>query len=103
MSRAYRLRMLSFAGAAALVAACSNGTGDGRMQDPSGKIGVSGFAGKPLAAQAAPAGVTVDRIDRRLRGVSGPVDVWVTMDAPSLATQQAKLAGTAGVEKAKQL
>ena len=31
------------------------------------------------------------------------MDVWVTIDAPSLAAQQAKLAGTAGIEKAKQL
>jgi minor extracellular serine protease Vpr len=94
--------MLSFAGTAVLVAACGNGTGGG-MQDAPKDVGVSGFAGKPMTAQPAPAGITVDRIDRRLQGASGPVDVWVTMDAPSLATQQAKLASTAGVEKAKQL
>lgn len=73
------------------------------MQESPGNVGVSGFSGKTLTAQPAPAGITVDRIDRRLRGATGPVDVWVTMDAPSLAAQQAKLAGTAGVEKAKQL
>lgn len=73
------------------------------MQDSPATVGVSDFSGKTLRAQPAPAGVTVDRIDRRLRGASGSVDVWVTMDAPSLATQQAKLAATAGVEKAKQL
>lgn len=73
------------------------------MQDSPSNVGVSGFSGKTLTAQPAPAGITVDRIDRRLRGATGPIDVWVTMDAPSLATQQAKLAGTAGVEKAKQL
>ncbi len=74
------------------------------MQGSPENVGASGvIAGKPLAAQAAPAGITVERVDRRLRGASGPVDVWVTMDALSLAAQQAKLAGTAGVEKAKQL
>lgn len=73
------------------------------MQESPSNVGVSGFSGKTLTAQPAPAGITVDRIDRRLRGATGPVDVWVTMDAPSLATQQAKLAVTAGVEKAKQL
>lgn len=73
------------------------------MQGSPATVGVSDFSGKTLRAQPAPAGVTVDRIDRRLTGASGSVDVWVTMDAPSLATQQAKLAATAGVEKAKQL
>lgn len=73
------------------------------MQDSPATVGVSGFSGKTVRAEPAPAGMTVDRIDRRLRGASGSVDVWVTMDAPSLATQQAKLAATAGVEKAKQL
>ncbi len=103
MSRANRLRILSFAGAAVVVAACGNGPGEG-VQDAPENVGASGvFTGKPLKAQAAPAGITVDRIDKRLRGASGPVDVWVTLDAPSLAAQQSKLAGTAGVEKAKQL
>jgi minor extracellular serine protease Vpr len=56
-----------------------------------------------LNARAAPPGITVEKIDRRLQGASGPVDVWVTIDTPSLAAQQTKLAATAGVEKAKQL
>ena len=47
-----------------------------------------------------PAGTSVERIDRRLQGAKGPVDVWVTIDAPSMAAQQAKLASAAGVEKA---
>lgn len=102
MSRMDRLRALSLAVAAAIVSACGSGTG-GDMQDLSGTPAASGFAGKPLMAQAAPSGITVDRIDRRLQGASGPVDVWVTIDAPSLAARQASLAGAAGVEKAKQL
>jgi subtilisin family serine protease len=62
----------------------------------------SGASGK-LTAQAAPAGTTVERIDRRLQGAKGPVDVWVTIDAPSVAAQQAKLASAAGVEKASKM
>jgi minor extracellular serine protease Vpr len=103
MSRANRLRMFSFAGAAVLVAACGNGPSSGVQDTPASVGGSSVGFGKPLHAQATPAGITVDRIDRRLQGATGPVDVWVTMDAPSLAAQQAKLAGTAGIEKAKQL
>ena len=103
MSRANRLRMFSFAGAAVLVAACGNGPSSGVQDTPASVSGSSVGFGKPLLAQATPAGITVDRIDRRLQGATGPVDVWVTMDAPSLAAQQAKLAGTAGIEKAKQL
>jgi len=59
--------------------------------------------GKALNATAAPGGITVERIDRRLQGAAGPVEVWVSMDTPSLAAQKAALAESAGVEKAKQL
>jgi minor extracellular serine protease Vpr len=45
-------------------------------------------------------GATIDRIDSRLRGTSGPVDVWVSLDQDSIAAAQAKLAkaspGTTG-------
>lgn len=105
MRRIYRLRALSLVVTAAIVSACSSGTGDD-MHDVSASAapsGVTGVAGKPLMAQPAPSGITVEKIDRRLQGARGPVDVWVTIDAPSLAAQQAKLAATAGVEKAKQL
>ena len=95
--------MISFAGAAVLVAACGNGPGSGAQNAPA-SVGVSSVgSGKPLNAKPTPAGITVERIDRRLQGATGPVDVWVTLDAPSLAAQQAKLAVTAGLEKAKQL
>jgi len=63
----------------------------------------SGASGKLLNAQAVPAGTTVERIDRRLQGAKGPMDVWVTIDAPSMAAQQAKLASAAGVEKASKM
>ncbi|MGH8235865.1 MAG: hypothetical protein ACREXP_02445, partial [Steroidobacteraceae bacterium] len=38
-----------------------------------------------------------------MQGAKGPVDVWVTIDAPSMAAQQAKLASAAGVEKASKM
>jgi minor extracellular serine protease Vpr len=103
MRRTNRLRTLSFAVTAAIVSACSSGSGDDPQDLSSQTATMASVAGKPLNAQPAPSGVTMDRIDRRLRGATGPVDVWVSIDAPSLAAQQAKLAITAGVEKARQL
>ena len=103
MSRMNRLRVLSLAGTAALISACGSG-GDGDM------LGA--------AVAAAPSGVrrqTADRPSRArrhslskeltgaCRAPTGPIDVWVTIDAPSMAAQQAKLASTAGVEKASKL
>ena len=55
MSRANRLRMISFAGAAVLVAACGNGPGSG-VQDTPASVGVSSVgSGKPLNAKPTPA------------------------------------------------
>lgn len=102
MSRMNRLRVLSLAGAAALISACGSG-GDSNMLDAAAAATPSGASGKLLTAQAVPAGTTVERIDRRLQGAKGPIDVWVTIDAPSMAAQQAKLASTAGVEKASKM
>lgn len=105
MRRIYLLRTLALAATAFTLSACSNGTGGETQGAPAQGLGLDAgsFAGKPHMPQATPPGVTVERIDRRLQAASGPVDVWVTMDTPSLAAQQAKLAVSAGVEKAKQL
>jgi minor extracellular serine protease Vpr len=104
MSRMNRLRVLSLAGAAALISACGSGSGgDGNMPDAAAAVAPSGVAGNLLTSKAVPAGTTVERIDRRLQGAKGPIDVWVTIDAPSLAAQQAKLASAAGAEKASKM
>ena len=101
MSRMNRLRVLSLAGTALLVSACGSGSG-GEMLGATTNAVPSGASGK-LTAQAVPGGSTVERIDRRLQGAKGPIDVWVTIDAPSMAAQQAKLASAAGVEKANKM
>ncbi len=101
MSRMNRLRVLSLAGTALLISACGSGSG-GEMLGATTNAVPSGASGK-LTAQAVPAGSTVERIDRRLQGAKGPIDVWVTIDAPSMAAQQAKLASAAGVEKANKM
>src|SRR5678815_78122 len=103
MRRFNRLRVLSLAVTAAVVSACSNGTGDEMQGAPVSAAPSGVVTDTRLNARAAPPGITVEKIDRRLQGASGSVDVWVTIDSPSLAAQQAKLAATAGVERAKQL
>lgn len=100
MRRTNRLRVLSLAVTAAIVSGCG---GSSDSMTPSAKSPASTSIGKPLNAVAAPAGVTTERIDRRLQGMSGPVDVWVSMDTPSLAAQKAAIAASAGVERAKLL
>lgn len=102
MRRIYRLRAASVAVTAVIVSAC--GGGGGGDNDPLGMPApTSAVIGKPLNAVAAPSGITATKVDSRLQRATGPVDVWVTMDAPSMAAQQAVLAGSMGVEKAKQL
>src|SRR5688572_714968 len=102
MRRTYRLRVFLLVVTAAIVSACGSST-DSDSPVPSAKAPASTTIGKSLNATAAPGGITVEKIDRRLQGASGPVDVWVSMDTPSLAAQKSALAASAGVEKAKEL
>ncbi|HEY6640809.1 S8 family peptidase [Povalibacter sp.] len=104
MRRAYRLRPLSVAIAAVIVTAC----GSGNSPDPMSQAASKGqpsvtSAGKPLRATPAPAGITATRVDSRLQRASGPVDVWVTLENPSIAAQVAMVAATEGVGKSKEL
>jgi subtilisin family serine protease len=61
----------------------------------------------PASAQAAahmvaaPPGLTISKVDDRLKKAHGQIDVWVTLDTESLAARQAALAGSAGIERAK--
>lgn len=98
MRRTKRLRVLSLAVTAVIVSAC--GSSNDSMS-PSAK-GPATTLGKPNTT-AAPGGITVEKLDRRLQAASGPVEVWVSMDTPSLAAQKAAIAKQAGVNKAKLL
>ena len=89
MRRIYRLRALSLAATAAIVSACGGSSGSDSMTRCRRRGLGRGFVGKPVNAVAAPAGITVNKVDSRLQRATGPVDVWVTMDAPSMAAQQA--------------
>ena len=103
MRRTYRLRALSLAVTAIIVSACGGGSGSDSLTLSSKGPASTDVVGKPLNAVPAPAGITVNKVDSRLQRATGPIDVWVTMDAPSMAAQQAVLASSAGVETAKQL
>ncbi len=98
MRRTKRLRVLSLAVTAVIVSAC--GSSNDSMS-PSAK-GPAATLGKPNTT-AAPGGITVEKLDRRLQAASGSVEVWVSMDTPSLAAQKAAIAKQAGVKKAKLL
>ena len=104
MRRTYRLRPVSAVLAAVIVTACGSGSSP-PPADPtvwSGKAAVTS-GGKPLRAVPAPAGITTTKVDSRLQRASGPVDIWVTMDTPSIAAQVAAVAATEGVGKSKEL
>lgn len=51
-------------------------------------------ASSKVRATAVPiaGGATIDRVDARLRGASGPVEVWVSLDQESMAAAQVHLA-----------
>ncbi|MBB6093768.1 subtilisin family serine protease [Povalibacter uvarum] len=99
MRRTKRLRVLSLAVTAVIVSACGSGSND--SMSPSAK-GPATTLGKPNTT-AAPAGITTEKIDRRLATASGPVEVWVSMDTPSIAAQKSAIAASAGLRKAKLL
>jgi hypothetical protein len=99
MRRIYRLRALSLAATAALVSASGGSSGSDSMNASAKGLGTDSV-GKLVNAVAAPPGITVNKVDSRLQRATGPVDVWVTMDVPSMAAQQAVLASSVGVEKA---
>ena len=102
MRRIYRLRALSLAATAAIVSACGGSSGGDSMNASAKGLGTDSV-GKLVNAVAAPPGITINKVDSRLQRATGPVDVWVTMEVPSMAAQQAVLASSVGVEKATKL
>ncbi len=96
------LRPFGVAVTAFIVSACGSSYDS---NPPSASANGPAFADSAIGlpnAVAAPPGITVEKIDSRLQRATGPVDVWVTMEVPSVAAQQAQLAGSTGEETAKQ-
>ncbi len=94
--------------AAAVLAACGGGGGseDGTRQalaaqpSTSSQLSRLGIERVPQAATVSAAAVKA-RVDRRLEGRSGQVDVWVQLDQHSLATTRATLSRTLGIPRVR--
>jgi minor extracellular serine protease Vpr len=82
------------------LAAC--GGGQDNSSEPAAQAGAARSEGAS-ARLALPAGEVVARkIDPRLRGARGPVEVWVSFDEPSVAALQAQRAAALGVGEGEQ-
>ena len=100
-------RIAMLIAAAALLNACGGGSDQAESQAPaSNEPMASATAVQTRKFQspnrvAAPQGIVTNRIDSRLRGRSGEVEVWVTLDQNSVAAQRAALAETSGIATAE--
>jgi subtilisin family serine protease len=85
--------------AAWLLAACGGADAPGAAGD-SLKSGSSAATSRITSAHRvpAPAGLELNRLDMRLRGVKGPIAVWVSLDQNSVAGQRAALAAATGLD-----
>jgi minor extracellular serine protease Vpr len=84
--------------AAAVLAACG-----GSQDSPSSSAAQTNAAVNPssstLSKLALPAAASVgEKVDHRLKGAQGPVEVWVSFNEPSMAAMQVKRASALGLE-----
>ena len=110
MNRWHSWLVLGTVATGSLLSSCGGGGGNqgGSAADGAGATSSESFEAPRKATiagvrVAAPAGLTLDKIDGRLKRASGPVDIWVTLDADSLAAGQAALAASAGIDRPKAL
>ncbi len=90
------LRQVTAIGAAALLVACGGGSEEGKSES-SGTPNVADARLGALAIKGTDTDST--KIDRRLGSVRGPVEVWVSLDQPSMAQKRAELAAQSGMER----
>jgi minor extracellular serine protease Vpr len=93
-----RLSVGTLGAAAIFLSACGGGGNEAASSAES--LSAPGRATVAGVRAAAPANA---KVDARLRTARGQVDVWVSMDQEAVAGQQAKLAESAGVERARAL
>ncbi len=109
-------RIATLIAAAALLNACGGGSDQAesqasasnasqqaaarQRQDVRRKSAASSISSSPHRV-AAPAGIVINRVDRRLRGRSGEVDVWVSLAQNSVAAERAALAESSGMATAQ--
>ncbi len=93
-----RLSVSMLGAAVIFLSACGGGGNEAASSAES--LSAPGRATVAGVRAAAPANA---KIDARLRTARGQVDVWVSMDQEAVAGQQAKLAESSGVERARAL
>ena len=109
-------RIATLIAAAALLNACGGGSDQAEPQaSASNASAASTSAASTSAAStsaassissspyrvAAPQGTAINRVDRRLRGRSGEVNVWVSLAQNSVAAERAALAESSGMAAAQ--
>ena len=91
---------------AALLNACGGGSDQAESQASVSNESMAGTsAAGPISSSpyrvTAPQGIVINRIDQRLRGRTGEVDVWVSLDQNSVAAERAALAESSGMATAQ--
>lgn len=89
---------LAVCASAVLLAACG-----GSQDSPSSNAAPTNAAVSPSSGALSklalpPADSVAQKVDRRLQGAQGPVDVWVSFEEPSMSALQAKRAAALGLE-----
>ena len=99
-------RIAMLIAAAALLNACGGGSDQAESQASASNESMAGpsaagsISSSPYRV-AAPAGIVTNRVDPRLRGRSGEVDVWVSLAQNSVAAERAALAESSGMATAQ--
>ena len=99
-------RIAMLIAAAALLNACGGGSDQAESQasasnEPMAGPSAAGSISSSPYRVAAPAGIVTNRVDPRLRGRSGEVDVWVSLAQNSVAAERAALAESSGMATAQ--
>ncbi|RZU02815.1 S8 family peptidase [Rivibacter subsaxonicus] len=98
MKRALKAILATVAGC--VLAACGGGGGEESVDRSASPQATGMREGKTLRAPVAvPGGAITERIDSRLRNARGPVNVWVSLDQPSVARKRADLAELGGSDQ----
>jgi len=99
-------RIAMLIAAAALLNACGGGSDQAESQASASNESMAGTSAAGSISSspyrvAAPQGIVVNRIDRRLHGARGSVDVWVSLEQNSVAAERAALAESSGMATAQ--
>lgn len=101
-------RIAMLIASAALLNACGGGSDQAELQASATneEAMATGTATGSLSISnshrvAAPPGIVINRVDRRLAAARGSIDVWVSLEQNSVAAQSAALAETSGISNAE--